>query len=217
MPIIGLVSQKGGVGKSTLARGLAVLYAGAGWTVKIGDLDAAQKTSTDWLGLRIEANLKPLMDVGPYGTVGAAVIAGAGFDLLLLDSKPGDFTMALEIAKAADLVLLPTNTSLDDLRPTIRLAHQLKARGIDQAKLLFVLNNTNSAVSAEEARAMIVEHAGFAVTAGDVPNKFGYQLAQSRGRSITETTHASLNSRATAALKEIVGCLQQLTSKRGKR
>ncbi|MBA3922086.1 MAG: ParA family protein, partial [Nostocaceae cyanobacterium] len=45
---IGVVSQKGGVGKSTIARLLAREYAAAGWDVKIADLDIAQATSTNW-------------------------------------------------------------------------------------------------------------------------------------------------------------------------
>jgi len=40
--ILSLISQKGGVGKSALARLLAVEFAKAGWSVKIADLDAAQ-------------------------------------------------------------------------------------------------------------------------------------------------------------------------------
>ena len=46
--LVGLVSQKGGVGKSTLARLVAREYAAAGWQVKIADLDISQGTSTDW-------------------------------------------------------------------------------------------------------------------------------------------------------------------------
>lgn len=37
--IIGCISQKGGVGKSTLARLIAREYANSGWNVKIADLD----------------------------------------------------------------------------------------------------------------------------------------------------------------------------------
>src|SRR5215467_13387540 len=37
--IIGVVSQKGGVGKSTIARLVAREFAAQGWQVKIGDLD----------------------------------------------------------------------------------------------------------------------------------------------------------------------------------
>jgi chromosome partitioning protein len=37
--IIAMVSQKGGIGKSTLSRLIAREYANAGWSVKIADLD----------------------------------------------------------------------------------------------------------------------------------------------------------------------------------
>ena len=46
--IVSLLSQKGGVGKSAIARTLAVEFSQAGWKVKIGDLDTMQGTSTKW-------------------------------------------------------------------------------------------------------------------------------------------------------------------------
>ena len=67
--LIGLVSQKGGVGKSTLARLVAREYAAAGWQVKIADLDISQGTSTDWKQRRERAGVKPDIAVEPFGTV----------------------------------------------------------------------------------------------------------------------------------------------------
>jgi chromosome partitioning protein len=52
--LVGLVSQKGGVGKSTLARLVAREYATAGWNVKIADLDTAQGTSFNWQARRLQ-------------------------------------------------------------------------------------------------------------------------------------------------------------------
>ena len=46
--IVGFVSQKGGVGKSTLARALATVAAEAGIKVKIADLDPQQQTIARW-------------------------------------------------------------------------------------------------------------------------------------------------------------------------
>jgi chromosome partitioning protein len=43
--IIGIANQKGGVGKSTLARIIAREYAAAKWNVKVADLDISQGTS----------------------------------------------------------------------------------------------------------------------------------------------------------------------------
>jgi chromosome partitioning protein len=45
--IISFISQKGGVGKSTLARALAVECAKADLKIKIIDLDSQQKTIVD--------------------------------------------------------------------------------------------------------------------------------------------------------------------------
>lgn len=49
--IVGFVSQKGGVGKSTLARALATSAAAAGTTVTIADLDVQQETVKRWADL----------------------------------------------------------------------------------------------------------------------------------------------------------------------
>jgi ABC-type transport system involved in cytochrome bd biosynthesis fused ATPase/permease subunit len=46
--IIGVVSQKGGVGKSTIARLIARELAAQDWEVKIADLDISQATSYHW-------------------------------------------------------------------------------------------------------------------------------------------------------------------------
>ena len=56
---IGVVSQKGGVGKSTLARMIACEYAEAGWEVKIADMDLKQSTSYDWQQDRLAKGTEP--------------------------------------------------------------------------------------------------------------------------------------------------------------
>ena len=71
--IISLISQKGGVGKSALARLLAVEVTKAGWTAKIADLDPAQGTSTKWKGRRDLAGLQPDVAVEKFRTVERAL------------------------------------------------------------------------------------------------------------------------------------------------
>lgn len=50
--IIGMVSQKGGVGKSTLARMMVREFVEGGMRAKIADLDTQQQTCTNWAGRR---------------------------------------------------------------------------------------------------------------------------------------------------------------------
>ena len=51
---VAMVAQKGGVGKSTLARILAVEAAKGGLQAKIADLDTQQTTSVSWAARRAE-------------------------------------------------------------------------------------------------------------------------------------------------------------------
>ena len=58
--LVGVIGQKGGVGKSTLARLVAREYANAGWSVKIADLDVSLGTSFNWQGRRLHGSSGPL-------------------------------------------------------------------------------------------------------------------------------------------------------------
>ena len=64
--IISLISQKGGVGKSAVARLLAVEFTKAGWNVKIADLDPAQGTSAKWKARRDRAGIQPEIAVEKF-------------------------------------------------------------------------------------------------------------------------------------------------------
>jgi hypothetical protein len=66
--------QKGGTGKSTLARAFAVEAAKRDSRVLIADLDEAQRTSWDWGRRRAANSLLPEIDgfdrcAGPHGPV----------------------------------------------------------------------------------------------------------------------------------------------------
>jgi hypothetical protein len=62
-------------------------YANAGWSVKIADLDIAQKTSFAWQGRRLQAGIEPVIPVERFGTVEQAVISAGHLDLLILDPR----------------------------------------------------------------------------------------------------------------------------------
>jgi chromosome partitioning protein len=70
MPYIAIVSQKGGCGKSTIARALArEATVSNKLRVKLADLDTMQKTVGDWHAKRLHAILKPVGDVQIFATV----------------------------------------------------------------------------------------------------------------------------------------------------
>lgn len=79
--IIALVSQKGGVGKSALARTLAREAAAAGLTVKLADLDVQQGTCTDWNRDRNAAGSEPSISVESFRSNSVAWITAASAEV----------------------------------------------------------------------------------------------------------------------------------------
>src|SRR5882762_1498722 len=118
--VIAFVSQKGGVGKSTMARGLAREAAQGGMSVKLADLDTQQGTSIDWHRTRLDSGIEPAISAEAYKTASQALAQVKRYDLLILDGPARTSQATLEIARASNLVVQPTGASLDDLRPAVR-------------------------------------------------------------------------------------------------
>jgi len=135
--IIGMVSQKGGAGKSTLARLFARELAKDGFAVKIADLDTQQTTCTEWAADRAEAGIEPEIQVQPFGNIKTALSEAGRFDAYILDGRPHSSQQTLEIAKVADLIVIPTGQTKDDLRPSVKLAHSLADSNIDPERIAF--------------------------------------------------------------------------------
>ena len=113
--IISLVSQKGGVGKSGIARLLAVEFSRAGWSVKIADLDTMQGSATRWKLRRDAAQLQPEIPVEKFATVERALREAEKYDLLLIDGPAHAEKGGLSMARKSKVILMPTCYGLDDL------------------------------------------------------------------------------------------------------
>ncbi|EFN6987206.1 TPA: AAA family ATPase, partial [Salmonella enterica subsp. enterica serovar Putten] len=83
--IVGFISQKGGVGKSTKARALAREASACGIKTKLADLDLEQATSAEWHRRRLSAGLSPVASVEVFSTAKQAIESAGDFDLLILD------------------------------------------------------------------------------------------------------------------------------------
>lgn len=208
--MIGMVSQKGGVGKSTMSRLIAREYAAAGWNVKIADLDVSQGTSTDWKQRREQHGLSPEVAVEPFRTVAQAIKVAPLYDLLVFDGPPHSMAGTLEIARASNLVVLPTGLSLDDLKPTVLLAHELAEAGIDADRIAVVLCRVGDRENEiEEARAYI-RKASYACLKGSLPEKTGYRRASDEGRAVSEVTFPTLKERAEEVAQSVIDRIADL-------
>ena len=201
--IIAIVSQKGGVGKSTMARALAREAANNGLKVKIADLDTQQGTSVDWHRTRLNNGIEPAVSAEAYTTAAHALKLAKQFDLLIIDAPARTSKGTLDIARVAHLVVQPTGASVDDLRPAVREFHALVKEGIPKAKLTFALNRIGTPAEEAEARSYIAE-AGYSALQGCLLERPAYRKAQNTGYAVTETSYAGLNAKADALIQALI-------------
>jgi len=134
---ISLIGQKGGVGKTTIALGLAVAAARAGHATAIIDLDP-QASAAKWKGRRSDENptvvsaqasrLKQLLDTART----------SGVDFVFIDTAGRKDDSALNAARASDLVLIPTRPNILEVETLPEVSDLLRLAGNPPA---FVLLN----------------------------------------------------------------------------
>ena len=121
--VVALVSQKGGVGKSALARTLAREAAAAGLTVKLADLMSNRVPALTGTGTVMRPVLSLRLASSSYRSATSALAVRDKVDLLILDGPARTSAATLEIARVADVIIQPSGPSVDDLRPVVTLVH----------------------------------------------------------------------------------------------
>jgi len=214
MPIyIGVISQKGGVGKSTIARMLAREYANAGWIVKIADMDISQSTSYNWNSRRLQHDITPAISVEQFGQVERVLKTADNFDLIVFDGAPSSTVNTLDIAKQSNLVVIPTGTALDDLEPTVKLAHELKKKGVERSKIVIVLSRVGNSQAELDEAIEYISLSGYSLIEGFIPEQTSFRRASDTGLALTETTYESLNAKADKVAQGIIDYLQERIDK----
>jgi chromosome partitioning protein len=208
--IVGMISQKGGVGKSTLARMMAREFVAGGLSTKIADLDTQQQTCTNWAGRRAENGVTPEIQVQSFASIKSALDEANRFDALLLDGKPNASDQTLEIAKAADLLVIPTGQTVDDLHPGVVLAHSLRKKGVPAERIAFAMFKTTGSDRENSAAREYVAQAGYSVLDGEVSVSTAYGSASDLGKAITETSFKSLNERASKLAQSVIDRMAEL-------
>lgn len=205
------IGQKGGPGKSTLARAIATCYASAQWDVKIGDLDINQSTSFEWLQRRLQNDIKPTVAVEAFGTAKQAIKQSDNYDLFIFDGAPTASRETKEIAKECDLIIIPTGLGVDDLKPSVIIAHNLTKEGIDKNKICFVFNKaTGSETEYQEARQYLLDTPYFLID-GRIEFKPCYRQALDAGQSVIETRYKAPRQKADLVIQNIINRLEILT------
>lgn len=209
--IIGIVSQKGGVGKSTLSRLLAVEYARNEFSVKIADMDLSQGTVTEWNRIRMSKELEPLVRVEQFNSINEALKDAKNYDLVIFDGAPHATRMTLDIARQSDFVVLPTGVTLDDLRPTIRLAHELVSNGVESQKIGILLSRVGASQNEISGAQRYITEAGYFFL-GTIPEKTSIGQAHDLGKAANETTFKTINQSVDEAIQAVVNRIEVIQS-----
>lgn len=208
MTIIACLSQKGGVSKSTISRALAVELARGGLSVHLADLDIDQGSQVDWHRDRLASSLSPTPPTQLYPNIATALVQAKLVDVLIIDGPARANRETVQMAQAANLVVLPAGASMDDLRPTVRVAHSLIKAGVPRDRLICALSRISTEAEAEAARVYLAE-AGYRVATGYLPERASYRVAQNAGRAVTEVSAPTLRMAAETLIQSIIDALPE--------
>ena len=128
MKTVALLSQKGGTGKTTIATNLCVAAEREGHTTALIDLDP-QASATRWGDYR-KAKTPAIIAI-PVSRLEHWLEAAEenGATLVILDTAPNSGPDALDVARAASIILIPCKPSmvdLDAIENTVKIAEIAK-------------------------------------------------------------------------------------------
>ena len=206
MRIASFVGQKGGVGKSTLARVLAVAAAREQYKVLIGDFDLEQLTCVEWSAMRMRHGIEPDIDAQAFKSLKKLRKTVTDYDLVVVDTRGLADELTEDVSKESDVVFLPSGTSMDDLRPTLALAKKLAKSKSVSNKIVIVLSKIGRSERLLEEAQSIIADAGFDTLSAVWPERDGFQADLDVGRAGSETSNPYLK----AAAKEIETAMMNL-------
>src|SRR5260370_14795268 len=192
---ISFVSQKGGVGKSTLARLFAVGAAHRGHKTVLADFDLEQLTCVEWNATRMRNSVEPEIDARPFKSLKKLHRSEEDIDVVVADTRGLADTVTQELAEDSNVVFLPTGTSSDDLRPTLALARKLAKQGAD-GRIVIVLSKVGRSQKQLANSITAIEESGFELLAEHWPMRDGFQSELDAGRAGREAHNPHLREMA---------------------
>lgn len=182
MNVIAFLSQKGGSGKTTLSVHAAVAAEATGERVCVIDADP-QESATAWASTRKLAT--PIVATAQAVDLESALRAAKdeGMSLVIVDSPPHAAPAAGQIAKLAELVLIPVRPAAFDLAAVPAAVKIIKAAKVRGAFILSACPFRAPEIG--ETRAELESH-GLPVFPGEITDRRAFARAVTTGSAVTE-------------------------------
>ena len=210
--IVGVLNQKGGVGKTTLSVNLAASLARTGARVLLIDADP-QGSALDWAACRTSDPLFPVIGF-PKPKLHKEIPAHIPhYEYIIIDGPPRVNELARSAIMAADLVVIPVQPSPYDVwaaKDIVDLIHEATTYR-ETLKSVFVINRriVNTAIGRDVAEAL----AGYdiPVLKTHIGQRVAFAESAANGSTVLEDDPTSLASREIMALTDEL--LRQKTKK----
>ena len=188
MPVIAVVNQKGGTGKTTIATSVACAFAEV-FQVLLLDADG-QSSALDWADSRAQPLLSlEVRGVDPGQLLQDVRLLGPRYHWVIIDGPPGITRTNADAVRAADLVLIPVKPGPFDVWAVSDIVAAVKARqetaaGLPKAAFVITMSKTRSRLS-QQIEAALDEY-GLPVLQARTTDRVAYPQAITEGKSVLE-------------------------------
>ena len=188
MPVIAIVNQKGGTGKTTLSTNLAWALA-ANSPVLLLDADA-QGSAQDWA----DSQSQPLPNLTVKGAEPSRLLQevrslAPDYVWVIIDGPPGITKTSADAVRAADLVLIPAKASPFDVWAAADIVEAVKARqkttkGVPKAAFVITMTRPRTRLG-RQIDAALAEY-GLPTLQARTTERVSYPQAAIEGTSVLE-------------------------------
>ena len=188
MPVIAIVNQKGGVGKTCLATNLASALGNEEPTLLL-DCDP-QRSASGWIAMAPQEPLQLTVRGVEEGTLVRQVrVAVDEYQWVVIDCPPGITRVNADAIRASDVVLIPCKPRVWDVWACEDIVEAVKLRQSSnrgRPKAAFVISMGRPRTRFTQQISTALAELGLPILQGRTTEREAYAVAAAEGRSVLE-------------------------------